>query len=168
MTKKYPVQTIKTPHKIANITFAEDCVVINDGLEMTPMTFSFFNNQVVLSLDKTNEWNAQCGHRLPNEAVADCLKRESYEEAGVQIVAPHRIGVMEYKTEKNTLKDYPPITYIPVYISEATKITPLPIDSEVKMITLADYDKAVGLLSQRNDNGLLCEIFKKAWQVFYG
>lgn len=68
-------------------------------------------------LDKTDEWNAQCGHRMPGELVEKCLIREAYEESGADIECLFEVGNMKYETFENKERSYPPVTYIPVDIA---------------------------------------------------
>ena len=104
MHSLYPVQSISTSEKGARISFSDTLEVVDDVLKMTPMSFCFLNKSVVLSFDKTNEWNAQCGHRNDGESVETCLKREAFEEAGVSIDIIAEFGHMKYETAYNTKK----------------------------------------------------------------
>lgn len=134
---------------------------------MTPMSFCFLGNSVVLSLDKTNEWNAQCGHREEGESVEACLKREAFEEAGVTIDIIAELGYMKYETDFNTRKQYPPVTYIPVYVATVNRIETIPDDSEVQEVKIAEHQEAIVLLGDRDDNGLLLSIYKASRELYF-
>lgn len=167
MKSVYPVQIIKTVQKEARVSFSDKREDIPGGLKITPMVFCFLNGSVVLSLDKTDEWNAQCGHRNDNESVEDCLVREAYEEAGVSIDSLFEVGSMKYETYLNTERKYPPVTYIPVFIARVTKIAELPEGSEVKGTVIANHKKAQSLLSERNDNKLLLSIYNRCRKQYH-
>lgn len=167
MHSSYPVQTINTPEKSARISFIDTLEPVEDELKVTPMSFCFLGNNVVLSLDKTNEWNAQCGHREEGESVEACLKREAFEEAGVTIDIIAELGRMKYETDFNTKKQYPPVTYIPVYIATVSHIETISDDSEVQEVKVAEHQEAITLLSSRDDNGLLLSIYKASRELYF-
>jgi 8-oxo-dGTP pyrophosphatase MutT (NUDIX family) len=167
MHSSYPVQTINTPEKSARISFIDTLEPVEDELKVTPMSFCFLGNNVVLSLDKTNEWNAQCGHREEGESVEECLEREAFEEAGVTIDIIAEIGRMKYETDFNTKRQYPPVTYIPVYVAAVNRIEAIPDDSEVQEVKIAEHQEAVALLNNRDDNGLLLSIYKTCREFYF-
>jgi len=167
MSNSYPVQAINTPQKNARISFSDEFKDVKDELKMTPMVFCFLDDKVVLSYDKTEEWNAQCGHRDDGESVEACLKREAFEEAGVDITIISEFGRMKYETAFNLARKYPPVTYIPVYIAKVNKIGDLPNSSEVKEVVIADHEEAKMLLGARDDNKLLLGIYEKCREWYF-
>lgn len=167
MHSPYPVQSINTPEKGARISFSDTLEFVDDALKMTPMVFCFLDKSVVLSFDKTNEWNAQCGHRNDGESVEACLKREAFEEAGVAIDIIAEFGRMKYKTAYNTKKQYPEVTYIPVFVAKVNSIEKLPVGSEVQKVTVADHEEAVELLGIRDDNKLLLSIYEACREFYF-
>lgn len=167
MSNSYPVQVINTSQKSARISFSDEFEDVKDELKMTPMVFCFLGDEVVLSYDKTKEWNAQCGHRDDGESVEACLKREAFEEAGIDITINSEFGRMKYETAFNLVREYPPVTYIPVYIAKVNKIGNLPNGSEVKEVIIADHEEAKTLLGSRDDDKLLLSIYEKCRERYF-
>jgi 8-oxo-dGTP pyrophosphatase MutT (NUDIX family) len=167
MHSPYPIQTISTPEKGARISFSDTFEIIEDELKMTPMSFCFLGDKIVLSFDKTREWNAQCGHRNEGESVEACLKREAFEEAGVAIDIISEFGRMKYETDYNTKKQYPSVTYIPVYVAKVISLENLPKGSEVHKVIVADHEETVALLSARDDNKLLLSIYEACREFYF-
>jgi len=167
MHSPYPVQLISTPEKGARISFSNTLEIVDDALKMTPMSLCFLDDKVILSFDKTKEWNAQCGHRNEYESVEACLKREAFEEAGVTIDIIAEFGRMKYETYYNTKKQYPSVTYIPVYVAKVIGIERLPEGSEVDKVIIADHEEAVMLLGARNDNKLLLSVYQACREFYF-
>ena len=167
MHRPYPVQLISTPEKGARISFSDMLEVVDDALKMTPMSFCFLGDKVVLSFDKTREWNAQCGHRDEGESVEACLKREAFEEAGVSIDIISEFGRMKYETDYNTKKQYPAVTYIPVFVAKVRSIEKLPEGSEVHEVIVADHKDAIALLGGRSDNKLLLSVYEACREFYF-
>ena len=166
MKNGYPIQSIETVDKCAKVSFSDDYSNINDELKITPMVFCFLNKSVVLSFDKTDEWNSQCGHRNKGESVEDCIVREAYEEAGVSIDSLSEFGCMKYETLYSSTNKYPPITYIPVFTARVIEINELPSGSEVHNVVVASHKKAQILLSGRSDNKLLLSVYNKGREIY--
>ena len=74
---------------------------------------------------------------------------------------------MKYETAYNTKKQYPAVTYIPVYVAKVNSIEKLPEGSEVQKVIVADHEEAVALLGARDDNKLLLSIYKACREFYF-
>ena len=128
----------------------------------TPFTFPFYNNKVVLTKDKNFEWNPLGGHIEEGENWRDTIIRESYEEAGIVIDkrSIYLIGYLKIiKLLKHPDNKYPYLSLIPITRSIVKKYDKNWVPRETLGRKCASYEKAMWLLSKRDDNNQMLKIF---------
>lgn len=85
------------------------------------------NNQLLLGMKKRGfgegRWNGFGGKVLDGESIEEATKREIFEEAGIMVKEPNKIGVIEFE-----FKDSPEI--LEVHIFKAQNFKGIPKESE--------------------------------------
>lgn len=160
---KYPTHIIDNEDKKATTTFIPDISILDEKLFVTPFTFAFSDNKVMLSLDKQGWWNPQGGHQENGESIFETVIREAYEEAGIIVRDVNFIGAIKFETiefRSERSKNYPRISFIPIGYSTIVKIDKSWRLRETKARKLVTFSEGKDLLSLRTDNGLMLSIFK--------
>ena len=135
----------------------------------TPFTFPFIGEDVVLCLDKNNQWNPLGGHMEDGEDYIDTIIRESKEEVGV-IVSKPTIEVVGYILNKNLknpeLSEYPAQGILPITTSFVKNTILNWIPMETKRRGIFRRHRALELMRQRDDNQQMFEILEYVYKKF--
>lgn len=142
----------------ASAIFCPDTVLPNIVVT-TPFTFPLKDNSVYLCLDKMNWWNPLGGHIEKGESWKEALKRESIEEAGVEIKKIKLVGYILIK-QLGKSKKYPPLSILPITTSLVKNYNDKWNKMETKKRGKFNFTEALELFKQRDDNNQMFEIFK--------
>src|SRR3990167_10898175 len=94
--------------------------------------FAVHDNKLLM-IRPPRGWGLPGGHKEPDESPEECVRREAFEEAVVELGKLDLIGGWEakkiFKTETNA--KYPDLSYQLLYFAEVEKIKPFRSDFEV-------------------------------------
>jgi ADP-ribose pyrophosphatase YjhB (NUDIX family) len=145
--------------KAAEFTFYESDTLL-EGIEIsTPLNFAFSGSEVILAMDKTMEWNTACGKIDSGEDWKTAIVRETREELGV-IIEEDNLNLIGYILAENFINpNFPSKSLLPVTYSFSKSIDFSWNRKETSDRRMVKVEKASSMLSTRNDNGQLLEIF---------
>lgn len=150
----------KIGEKSAEFTFYESDKLLEDIEISTPLNFVFIGSEVVLSMDKTKEWNAACGKLNSGEGWKTAIVRETNEELGV-VIKEEDLQLVGYILALNyTNPSYPHKSILPVTYSFSRSADFNWKPKETTQRAMVKNEKAISMLLDRNDNGQLLEIYK--------
>ena len=129
----------------------------------TPFTFPVYKNgKIVLIKDKNRWWNPVGGHIEKGETWKEALIREAREEAGVEI-DPLSIKIYGYVLIRAVrgyiYSHYPKVATLPITKSMVVSISRNWQKRETLGRGLFSRDECIKLLTRRNDNKQMLEIF---------
>jgi len=143
-----------------SFTFIESKKLPNNFPITTPLTFAFIGYDLVLTQKKNDIWDILGGKIKPKEKWQDALKRETMEEAGVEI---DNIKVLGYimAEHNNTKINFPKKSILPVTISFVKRV-----EYNWKKFETLDrnfFRKKIVLKKflNKNDNKQLYKIYQK-------
>lgn len=138
--------------------FVEDVNLPEDLPISTPMNFVFIGSELLMCVDKNNEWNVVCGKIKQGETWQETLKRETAEEVGATVGELFLVGYMICENDKKSM--FPPKTYFPVCYSFVSSIDENWKPKETKKRDWFSGEHSIENLQSRNDNGQLLAIYK--------
>ncbi len=124
----------------------------------TPMNFVFVGSELLMCVDKNNEWNVVCGKIEKDESWQEAVRRETKEEVGTELGELFLFGYMLCENNKNS--SFPTKTYFPLCYSFATTIDYKWQPLETKQRDWFSGEHSIENLQARNDNGQILEIYK--------
>jgi 8-oxo-dGTP pyrophosphatase MutT (NUDIX family) len=151
----------KTSNKgTAKFTFIPSTKLPEDLPISTPINFVYVGTEVILALDKDNQWNAVCGKVEKDETWREAIIRETYEEVGV-IVEDHAIYLCGYiLCENSGDKTFPEKSVLPVCYSFFSKVDYDWIPKETLGREIFRHASVKKRLSERKDESQLLDIYK--------
>lgn len=157
---EYSPYTLRNNNNISVAKFFPS-VDLNPAVPIsTPFTFPLYKDGVVLAYDKMGWWNPIGGHIENGESWQDALRRESIEEAGVVIDRIEIVGYIEIQELFAENNKYPPLSLIPITISQVIEYREDWVSRETRERRLFTMSQALKALEKRSDNKQMFEIFK--------
>jgi len=127
----------------------------------TPFTFPIIDNKVVLAKDKMGWWNPLGGHINSGENWKYTIKREAYEEAGIEVGNIKLFGcIIVTKLVDHPDNKYPPISQIPMTVSRVLSIEKRWYPRETFERKIVFFNSAQKMLKLRTDNKQMLQIFQ--------
>ena len=145
---------------IAKFTFIPSLDLPKDLPVLTPINFVYVGTEVILCLDKDNQWNAVCGKLEKNETWMEAVIRETYEEIGV-IIKHNSIYLCGYMLcENEGDSKFPKKSVLPVCYSFFSDIDYNWTPHETLGREIFRHASVKKRLSERKDESQLLSIYK--------
>lgn len=124
-------------------------------------TFPIKDNSTLLILDKKDFWNPPGGHIEEGETIEQCIRRETEEEAGVEIKDIKPLGYLEIEMTRNRSHRYPKRTIMPITYSQITEVDSSWKPIEAKERRFVNYEEGLKIFKERDDQKQMFLIFSE-------
>jgi len=158
MTKKFKVYSKIVDGIESSFTFVPGSSLPAGIAISTPMNFVYVGGEILLTLDKSNFWNAVCGKIENDETWQEALRRETLEEVGAEVGELYVVGYLDCRNGPGS--KFKPHTILPVCYSYSTSVITNWVPRETKNREFFSYSDAVKVFSQRDDASQIMEILE--------
>ncbi|MDP3989565.1 MAG: NUDIX domain-containing protein [bacterium] len=126
----------------------------------TPLTFPFIGQNLIITRKRNGWWDIPGGKMEKEENWEDAIKREAYEEAGIEIDNISLVGyVLATNKGAEEKLTYPAKNLLPVTISFVKRVEKEWQKKETLDREAPSRDEVKEFFSTRQDNGQLLEMF---------
>jgi 8-oxo-dGTP pyrophosphatase MutT (NUDIX family) len=150
--------TKKTSTSQSTFTFIPNTEIPNHLPVSTPMCMVYIGSELLLCLDKTDEWNVVCGKVSEGEDWETVLRREALEEVGASVSGLELTGYVHCTNSGET--QFPPETIFPVCYAFVTQLDQdwKPLETHAREIF--SHSNTKDIFAKRNDGGHMLEMYQ--------
>jgi ADP-ribose pyrophosphatase YjhB (NUDIX family) len=158
MNTPFKTHIKKTDASESTFTFIPNTEIPKHLPVSTPMCMVYIGSELLLCLDKTDEWNVVCGKISEGEDWRTAIRREIFEEVGASVGELELTGYVYCTNSGET--QFPSETIFPVCYAFVTQLEKDWKPLETRAREIFSHTNTKDIFGKRNDGGHMLEMYQ--------